>query len=72
MLERRFVIYQDNYGWNGAVEFTTGRWLFKKTQHAPVTHADTPEEVFSWLMDKYPDSVIAYDPAVTQRYRRNA
>jgi hypothetical protein len=63
----RFVIYRDAYGWEGAIEFTTGRW-FKKTKHAPVTHAKTAEEVFAWLYARYPDRVIAHDPAVSERY----
>jgi hypothetical protein len=59
----RLVIYQDNYSWNGAVEFTLGRWPFKKTNLAPITHAKTPEEVFSWLLREHPDRVIVYDPS---------
>jgi hypothetical protein len=65
----RFVIYQDAYGWSGAVEFSTGRWPFKTIRHAPVTHAETAEQVFAWLHAQYPDRVIALDPSVTERYR---
>lgn len=64
----RLVIYQDEFSWSGAAEFTVGRWPFKKVQHAPITHADSAEEVFTWLLARYPYSVIIYDPAVTQRY----
>jgi hypothetical protein len=67
----RFVIFHDNNGWMGAVEFEIGRWPFKKIKHAPVTHADSADEVFAWLMAEYPDREIAYDPAVSQRYTEN-
>lgn len=65
----RFVVYQPlGSSWNGAVEITTGWWLFKKTQHAPVISGETAEEVFAFLQKTYPNSVIAYDPAVSERY----
>ena len=67
-MSRRMVIYQDDYGWEGAGEFIVGRWPFRKVQHAPVTHADSAGEVFSWLLARYPDREIAYDPAVSERY----
>lgn len=68
---RRMVIYKDKYGWDGAAEFTLGRWPFKKVNHAPVFHASTPEEVFAWLLQRYPHRVIAYDPSVSERYEAN-
>ena len=65
----RLVIYQSGTrDWEGAVECETGRWPFKTVRHAPITHADTPELVFAWLRARYPHRVIAYDPAVTERY----
>lgn len=69
----RFVIYRDDYGtskteWAGAAEYTVRGWFKKETHHAPVTHASTAEEVFAWLLKKYPSAVIAYDPAVSRRY----
>ena len=66
----RFVIFQGDYGWVGAVEFTLGRWPFRKVGHAPVTSGKTADEVFSWLLARYPDRVIALDPAVSERYQR--
>jgi hypothetical protein len=68
MAKQRMVIYQDEFYWNGAVEFTQGRWPFKKVQHAPVTHANSAQEVFAWLLERYPDYVIALDPDVSLRY----
>lgn len=67
-MKTKFVIYRDKYGWEGAGEFKTGRWPFRKIQHAPVTHAGTAEEVFAWLFKKYPGHVIAYEPSLTERY----
>jgi hypothetical protein len=66
MSKRRLVIYSDGYGWEGSLEITTGYWPFKKIQYAPITHADTALEVFTWLLEKYPYYVIAYHPAVSE------
>jgi hypothetical protein len=69
MTERRMVIYREHSNWGGAVEYKSGWGPFKKIDHAPITHADSAAEVFAWLLERYPDRVIAYDPSVSERYR---
>jgi hypothetical protein len=64
----RLVIYKEGRTWYGAGEFTLGLWPFQRIEHAPITHADTAEEVFAWLRNGYPHRIIAYDPSVTKRY----
>lgn len=70
-MKMKMVIYHDGISWVGAGEFLTGRWPFRKVNHAPVTHAYSAQEVFSWLLNKYPDRVISLEPSLSQYYGRN-
>lgn len=68
MLNRTFVIYHDGYSWSGAAELVQRPWPFHKVSHAPIVHDTSAERVFGWLRHKYPDAVIRFDPALTERY----